>query len=54
MDALKKFKSNQIDKNQGFLRTFESLNQKENSFHINFGEMTALAMTPVGKAMGMG
>ena len=34
----------------GFL---EELTNRENSVYLNFGQLTALATTPVGQAIGM-
>jgi hypothetical protein len=35
------------------MRKFEDIVKKENSFHITFGQLTALATTQVGQAIGM-
>lgn len=34
--------------------SLEELTKKENSLPMNFGQLTALASTPVGQAIGIG
>jgi len=37
-----------LDRLMKTLKTFQDLSSKEESFHLNFGHLMALALTPVG------
>ena len=53
IEAIKKFRSLQNQQQTGMKEKFQEIVKKENSYHINFGQLTALATTQVGQAIGM-
>ena len=54
LDAYKKFSVLINKKFDSCISNFDQLVHKDNCVSINFGQLTALASTPVGQAIGMG
>lgn len=53
LEALKKFRNKASEKMTMGLGYLDELTTRENSVYLNFGQLTALATTPVGQAIGM-
>jgi|LauGreDrversion4_2_1035121.scaffolds.fasta_scaffold1555189_1 hypothetical protein len=51
--ALKKFIVLTKERTGQVLTNFDEIVKRENCMNINFGQLTALSVTPVGQAIGM-
>lgn len=51
--ALKKFRVLMQDRFSQVLDTFKAVVSRDNSLMLSFGQLTALATTPVGQALGI-